>query len=94
MNKSLLIRVISDRLFGKGMDVSQDVIRAVLEDCFDLVTEELIYDEDVSLKGFGRWRVVERAPRQGRHPVTGERIHIPSKKKVVFSPYGKLKNLQ
>jgi DNA-binding protein HU-beta len=40
----------------------------------------------VTLAGFGRFRVVDRAERQGRNPITGEAITIAASKKLSFAP--------
>jgi len=42
--------------------------------------------ERVTLAGFGSFQVVERAPRVGRNPKTGEPIPIPPRKGVKFRP--------
>ena len=47
--------------------------------------ESLVNGEKVTLAGFGTWTVVERAPRKGRNPKSGEEIDIPSKKAVKFT---------
>lgn len=40
--------------------------------------------DEVKISGFGSFVVVERAPRQGKNPQTGEPIEIPARKAVVF----------
>ena len=40
--------------------------------------------EEVSIFGFGKFRVAERGARKGRKPQTGEAIKIPAKKVVKF----------
>jgi DNA-binding protein HU-beta len=40
----------------------------------------------VTLAGFGRFRVTNRAERQGRNPITGETITIAASKKLSFAP--------
>ncbi|MGD9947435.1 MAG: HU family DNA-binding protein [Desulfobulbus sp.] len=40
----------------------------------------------VTLVGFGSFSVVDRAPRIGRNPKTGETVPIPSRKVVKFRP--------
>ena len=40
----------------------------------------------VEIVGFGNFRVVERAERNGSNPRTGEKIIIPAHKKVHFTP--------
>ncbi len=40
----------------------------------------------VTLVGFGSFSVVDRAPRTGRNPKTGETVRIPPRKVVKFRP--------
>ncbi len=40
----------------------------------------------VTLVGFGSFSVVDRAPRTGRNPKTGETVQIPPRKVVKFRP--------
>ena len=40
----------------------------------------------VTLAGFGSFSTVDRAPRTGRNPKTGESIPIPSRRVVKFRP--------
>ncbi|NLB06201.1 MAG: HU family DNA-binding protein, partial [Desulfobulbaceae bacterium] len=40
----------------------------------------------VTLVGFGSFSVVDRAPRTGRNPKTGETVPIPSRRVVRFRP--------
>jgi DNA-binding protein HU-beta len=40
----------------------------------------------VILLGFGSFTVVERGPRNGRNPKTGEMVPIPSRRVIKFRP--------
>ncbi len=42
--------------------------------------------EEVSLGGFGKFKVNERAARQGRNPATGATIEIGASRKLGFTP--------
>jgi DNA-binding protein HU-beta len=42
--------------------------------------------EEVSLGGFGKFKVSERAARQGRNPATGAAIEIAASRKLAFTP--------
>jgi DNA-binding protein HU-beta len=42
--------------------------------------------ERVTLVGFGSFSVIDRAPRLGRNPKTGEEVPIPSRRAVRFRP--------
>lgn len=66
----------------------QDITKkdaAVQVDAFLDAVEELLVDEGVvSLTGFGKFEVRERAARKGRNPQTGAEIEIPATKSVGF----------
>ena len=42
--------------------------------------------EEVSLSGFGKFKVTSRSERQGRNPATGAAIKIAASKKLSFTP--------
>ncbi len=44
------------------------------------ITKALSKGEDVTLTGFGTFKVSTRAAREGRNPKTGEKIKIPAMK--------------
>jgi len=54
--------------------VAGEALSAVIED----VSSTLEKGNSISLIGFGRFKVVKRAAREGRNPNTGEKIQIPS----------------
>jgi DNA-binding protein HU-beta len=81
MKKEDLVRFVSDKA-----DITQkaagETVNAVLEG----ISSALGRGDFVSLIGFGSFKVVERAAREGRNPRTGEKINIPASKSVKFSP--------
>ena len=60
-----------------GMETKASAQRAV-EAVFDTISKTLGRGEDVTITGFGTFRVAKRAAREGRNPKTGEKIHIPA----------------
>lgn len=48
--------------------------------------------EEVSLPGFGKFKVKESAAREGRNPSTGATIQIPASKKLGFTPAKAIKD--
>ena len=49
--------------------------------------EKILLDgENLSIINFGKLEVVERAPRLGRNPKTGEEVKIGKRKSVKFRP--------
>jgi DNA-binding protein HU-beta len=58
----------------------------------DEVIEQLERHGKLTIRGFGTFRVAERAAREGRNPRTGEAIHIPASRTVTFSASAALKD--
>jgi nucleoid DNA-binding protein len=65
---------------------------AVVDSVFGAMTKALKEGDKVSLAGFGIFSVVDKPPRKGRNPKTGEEIDIPGKKIPKFSPGKVLKD--
>ena len=80
MNKTELVNAIT-YLYGPTLTPGQ-AVEAVLTTIADQVTN----GDTVTVTGFGTFERVERAPRTGRNPRTGERIQIAAKRAVRFSP--------
>src|SRR3712207_2475365 len=59
--------------------------REVVDSVFDMITTAAQKGEEVSLFGFGRFRVAERAARKGRNPRTGEAVKIAASKNLKFT---------
>jgi DNA-binding protein HU-beta len=55
------------------------------------ITNALKKGEDVTLTGFGTFKVVKRKARKGRNPYTGEAIKIKATKAPKFTPGKSLK---
>jgi len=51
---------------------------------FDTIVKTMSRGEEVAITGFGTFRVVKRAARQGRNPKTGETIQIAASVKPKF----------
>lgn len=55
---------------------------------FEEITQSLVAEKRVELRGFGTFSVRVRAPRTGRNPRTGTAVQVPGKK-VPFFKTGK-----
>ncbi|MDP8908140.1 MAG: HU family DNA-binding protein, partial [Chloroflexota bacterium] len=53
---------------------------------FETIQSSLASGEEVTVSGFGSFRVVERSARQGRNPQTGDSMTIAARKSPVFRP--------
>lgn len=55
-----------------------------LNTAFEIFKDELAKGEKVSVAGFGIFKITERKARDGRNPLTGEKIKIKASKSVNF----------
>ena len=85
MNKGELIDEVAKVVSTKKE--AQVVVDCVLSS----ITNALKKGEDVTLTGFGTFRVVKRKARKGRNPSTGEAIKIKATKAPKFTPGKSLK---
>jgi DNA-binding protein HU-beta len=86
MTKNELAEQIAQRT-GIGAGQARQVVEATIE----AVSDELAAGGEVSLAGFGKFSVSQRAARQGRNPSTGETINIAASKAAKFSAASALK---
>lgn len=80
MNKRGLVAVCAPRLGGRV------AAEAAVEAIFDAIVRELVAGGRVVLTWFGTFEAVERKPRMGRNPFTGEPVAIPPRRVAVFRP--------
>ena len=87
MGKTELIKNLAAKAY-----MSQSDTKKVLEAFLDEIATQLEQGEEIQIVGFGTFKVVERAARNGRNPRTGEIISIPATKTVAFKSGEQLKN--
>ncbi len=87
MNKSDLIAKIAT---DAGLTKTQAT--AAMQAVEVGITEALANGEEVTLIGFGTFKVTERKAKTGRNPKTGEAIQIPAKKVATFKAGKPLKD--
>ena len=73
-----------------GMEKKQ--AKAVIEAVFTAMADSAKKGEEVSIPGFGKFKVASRDARSGRNPATGETIQIAASKKFAFTPAKQLKD--
>jgi len=88
MIKKDIIRMITD-----SSDLSEEVIREVLDSFFFVIKSALSVGEELELRGFASFRIRKRKRRLGKNPKTGESVPIPPKKIVKVVLGRELKNL-
>ena len=80
MNRLELIREMS-----KHLTTEKEAKLAVIK-IFELMAGELRSNKKVVISNFGTFKVLERAPRQGINPATGEAVIIEGHRAVSFRP--------
>ena len=71
MNKTEMIEEIASRTNLTKADAAR-AVNAVL----DTIVEAVAKGDDVTLPGFGSFKSVQRAAREGKNPKTGEKLQI------------------
>lgn len=82
MTKSNLIDAIA-----KNNGLTKAQAKDVVESVFETISSELTSGREVTIAGFGKFSVQERAARMGRNPKTGEPVQIAAKSVVKFKSY-------
>ena len=86
MNKSDLVNEVA-----KVVNTKKEA-QAALDCVISSITKSLKRGENVTLTGFGTFKVVKRKARKGRNPRTGEVLKIKASKAPKFSAGKTLKN--
>jgi DNA-binding protein HU-beta len=60
--------------------------KKAIDAVFSLIGEAAASGEEVSLNGFGKFKVKASPAREGRNPSTGATIQIAASKKLTFAP--------
>jgi len=80
MNKTDLVNEVAGVVSTKKE--AQEAVNCVISS----ITKALKKGENVTLTGFGTFKVVKRKARKGRNPSTGEEIKIKASKAPKFTP--------
>ncbi|RJQ49808.1 MAG: HU family DNA-binding protein [Desulfobacteraceae bacterium] len=86
MNKGELVNEVAKVVGNKK--TAQEAVDTV----FSSITQALKKKDDVTLVGFGSFKVSKRKARKGRNPQTGEAIKIAAKRVPKFTPGKALKD--
>jgi len=87
VNKSQLAQTAAERAGVSGAEAGR-----VLDATLQAIEEALASGQEVTITGFGKFSVADRAARQGVNPATGERMTIAATKAPRFSAGAKLKD--
>jgi DNA-binding protein HU-beta len=87
MHRQELIAAVTN-----ATQLNKKLIAESLDAILSQISEALANSEEVTLRGFGSFKISERKARQGRNPRTGEAISIPATKAIAFKPSKELKD--
>ena len=88
MNKTELIAAVAEQA-----ELSKKDAEKALKAFTDVIAAELVKGEKVQLVGFGTFEVSEREAREGRNPLTDEKITIAASKNPKFKAGKALKDM-
>ena len=88
MNTTELIAKIAE-----AHGVSKAQAKSIVEDIFKDIVDAAASGAEVSLSGFGKFKVKATPEREGRNPASGEKIKIAASKKLTFSSAKSVKDI-
>jgi DNA-binding protein HU-beta len=86
------IAELVDHVAAKDQKLTKAQAKALVDGVFTAIRDAAIKGEDVSLPGFGKFKVQDKPARTGRNPRTGEAVDIAATKKLAFQPAKALKD--
>lgn len=86
MNKTELTKILAEKA-----ELPQAKTLKIIEIILEQITKALKNKKVVTFVGFGSFKVVKRAARQGRNPRTGKLLKIPAANALKFRPGKSLK---
>ncbi|QUD88017.1 HU family DNA-binding protein [Phenylobacterium montanum] len=81
-----------DTLAAADEKLTKTQAKALVDALLGALKDAAVRGEEVSLPGFGKFKVQAKPARTGRNPTTGAAIQIAASKKVVFQPAKALKD--
>jgi len=79
MNRSELVQVVADQ-----GDLPRKQAETLVNAIFDCMTQTLLRDERIEIRGFGSFTMRHYEGYQGRNPKTGSTVTVPHKRLPFF----------
>ena len=76
---------LADRIAATD-GLSKADARKLVDGVFEAIVTAAANGDEISIGGFGKFKVKETAAREGRNPATGATIQIAAAKKLGFTP--------
>ena len=73
--------------------MSKSRAEAIVDSMLKSIMSAAANGDEISLPGFGKFKVKETPEREGRNPTSGERIKIAPSRKLAYSPAKAVKEL-
>ena len=86
------IAELIDHIAAKDEKITKSQAKALVDGVFSAIKDAAVKGEEVSLPGFGKFKVQDKPARTGRNPRTGESVDIAATKKLAFQPAKALKD--
>ena len=77
---------IIDRVAATDDKLTKAQAKQIVDGVFAAIRDAAISGEEVSVPGFGKFKVKDSPAREGRNPSTGATIQIAASKKLGFTP--------
>lgn len=82
---------IADKIAGE-QNITKAQAKAIVDSVFKEIATAAASGSEISIPGFGKFKVKDTPAREGRNPSTGATIKIAASKKVTFAPGKALKD--
>jgi len=82
MIRADLVNAVHEKHGGISYEEANDIVVTVI----DTIVETLSHGENVKLTGFGTLSVINRKPKLGRNPQTGDRLLLEANRHITFRP--------
>lgn len=94
MTKSIIVTTKKDLAdkAAEAAEISKKQASEAVNAVFEAIADTLKDGGEVSVSGFGKFEVAERAARQGINPATGEKIEIAASRSPKFKASKALKD--
>lgn len=81
-----------DQVAASDDKLTKAQAKAVVDSVFGAIRDAAVKGNEVSIPGFGKFKVQAKPARTGRNPSTGAAIQIAASKKIAFQPAKALKD--
>jgi nucleoid DNA-binding protein len=94
-NTKIVYKVDISKMLAEKADISIASATTLLNNVVEIMSTVISQGKDISIFGFGIFKIKDRKAREAINPLNGDKIHIPASKAVTFKSSSVLKkNLQ